>query len=263
MRRIVDRRRHHRRAPRLHQHPAVRLLLVRRAHHVDLALEVELRARERQRRAPLAGAGLGRETRRARPACCSTPAPPRCSACANPRATPTRPCSRCAPACRAPASSRSARTSGVGRHSRRMSSTGPGMSIDGAPVISCSMSAIGNSGARSSGPTGSFVPGCSGGCIGSGRSGSALYQAVGILSWASTKRVSITTSGSRARPRGRAPSCEGSSARTSASPTSTASNPTAPSRAASAGVRTADSATRDRRRGDARRRATRRRRGPP
>ena len=42
--------------------------------------------------------------------------------------------------------------------------------------------------------------------------------------------MSITTSGSPARPRGRAPSAVGSSARTSASPTSTASNPTAPSR---------------------------------
>src|SRR3954471_22206138 len=73
-----------------------------------------------------------------------------------------------------------------------MSSTAPGMSIVGAPVISCSISAIGNSGARSSGPTGSLVPGCNGGCSGSGRSGSALYQAVGILSCASTKRVSTS-----------------------------------------------------------------------
>ena len=41
------------------------------------------------------------------------------------------------------------------------------------------MSAIGNSGARSSGPTGSWVPGCSGGGGGAGRSGMTLYHCVG------------------------------------------------------------------------------------
>src|SRR6266513_472924 len=44
-----------------------------------------------------------------------------------------------------------------------MSSTGPGMSIHGSVETSCKISASGNSGARSCGPTGSFVPGCSGG----------------------------------------------------------------------------------------------------
>src|SRR5690242_16088098 len=42
------------------------------------------------------------------------------------------------------------------------------------------MSSIGNSGARSSGPTGWPVPGCSGGGIGVGRSGMMLYHWVGI-----------------------------------------------------------------------------------
>src|SRR5262249_15200942 len=50
-------------APRLHHDATIRLLLVRDLHHVDLALEAEQRAGERERRAPLAGAGLGAEPR--------------------------------------------------------------------------------------------------------------------------------------------------------------------------------------------------------
>src|SRR5271166_6321197 len=42
------------------------------------------------------------------------------------------------------------------------------------------MSSIGNSGARSSGPTGWSVPGCSGGGGGAGRSGITLYHWRGI-----------------------------------------------------------------------------------
>ena len=48
-------------AVRLHQDPAVRLLVVARADHVDLDLEAEHGAGERHRAAPLAGAGLGRD----------------------------------------------------------------------------------------------------------------------------------------------------------------------------------------------------------
>ena len=66
-----------------------------------------------------------------------------------------------------------------------MSSTSPGTSIHGSADISCAMSAIGNNGARSSGPTGCFVPGCSGGCSGSGITGSTLNHADGIWSGAS------------------------------------------------------------------------------
>ena len=51
------------RAVGLHEDPAVRLLVVARADHVDLDLEAEDGAGERQRAAPLAGAGLGREPR--------------------------------------------------------------------------------------------------------------------------------------------------------------------------------------------------------
>src|SRR5437764_6398545 len=55
--------RHDLRAPGLDQRAPVRLLLVRDPDHVDLALEPEQLAGERERAAPLAGAGLGREPR--------------------------------------------------------------------------------------------------------------------------------------------------------------------------------------------------------
>ena len=49
------------RPPGLHHRAAVGLLVVARADHPHLALEPEQLAGERQRRSPLAGAGLGRE----------------------------------------------------------------------------------------------------------------------------------------------------------------------------------------------------------
>ncbi len=58
-RRVGHRRRLHLAAPRLDHHPPVGLLLERRAHHVDLALQVEEGAGEGQGAPPLAGAGLG------------------------------------------------------------------------------------------------------------------------------------------------------------------------------------------------------------
>src|SRR6478735_6644592 len=76
----------------------------------------------------------------------------------------------------------SARTSGVGRHSRRMSSTSPGTSIHGSADTSWPIRPMGNSGARSSGPIGSRVPGWSGGCSGSGMTGSTLNHALGMAS---------------------------------------------------------------------------------
>src|SRR3954454_357260 len=47
-------------------------------------------------------------------------------------------------------------------------------------LTSCMISAMGKSGARSSGPMGFSVPGCSGGAIGVGRSARMLYQARGM-----------------------------------------------------------------------------------
>jgi hypothetical protein len=52
---------HHLGAPRLHHDAAVGLLLIGHLHHVDLALQPEQLAGQRQGRAPLAGAGLGRQ----------------------------------------------------------------------------------------------------------------------------------------------------------------------------------------------------------
>src|SRR4051794_36975336 len=53
------------------------------------------------------------------------------------------------------------------------------MSTYRSPVTSCAMSSSGNSGARSAGPTGCIVPGCSGGGGGLGRAGTTLYHCVG------------------------------------------------------------------------------------
>src|SRR4051794_7957460 len=53
------------------------------------------------------------------------------------------------------------------------------MSTYRSPVTSWAMSSSGNSGARSAGPTGCSVPGCSGGGGGVGRSGTTLYHRVG------------------------------------------------------------------------------------
>ena len=112
-------------------------------------------------------------------------------------------------------SRRRARTSGVGRHRRRMSSTSPGMSIHGSADTSWAMSAIGNSGARSSGPTGSLVAGCSGGWGGFSRWGTTLNQAWGSRRAASTNesspqvsegRVGTGTAAFRVRAAGTAPS---------------------------------------------------------
>ena len=52
---------HDLRAVDLHQHAPIRLLVVADAHHVDLDLEAEERAGEREGRAPLAGSCLGRQ----------------------------------------------------------------------------------------------------------------------------------------------------------------------------------------------------------
>src|SRR5665811_1732510 len=77
-------------------------------------------------------------------------------------------------------SSRRARASGDGRHSLYRSRTGAGISIQRSVDTSWAMSAIGNSGARAAGCRGSFVPGCSGGGGAVGRSGTMLYQCVGM-----------------------------------------------------------------------------------
>ena len=100
-------------AERLDHDPAVGLLVVRRPHLPDLALEVELGAGERQRRAPLPGAGLRGELPDARPSRCRTPAAQRCSACATRRGRRLRTCSRSGPASRAPSPAGARETAGT------------------------------------------------------------------------------------------------------------------------------------------------------
>ena len=90
------------RAPGMHHHAAVRFLVVAHAHHVDRALQAEHAAGERERAAPLPGAGLGGQPPDARPACCNRPAARRCSACGCRPGWCLRTCNRCARACRAP-----------------------------------------------------------------------------------------------------------------------------------------------------------------
>src|SRR6516225_519079 len=63
-------------------------------------------------------------------------------------------------------------------------------------ATSCRMSSIGNSGARSSGPTGCSVPGCSGGGGGAGRSGITLYHCCGISDSSSVIFVRSVTAAS-------------------------------------------------------------------
>ncbi len=55
-----------------------------------------------------------------------------------------------------------------------MSRTWSGISMAGSRDTSCLMIPIGKIGASASGPIGSFVPGCSGGGRGVGRSGAML-----------------------------------------------------------------------------------------
>src|SRR5215217_6169973 len=77
-----------------------------------------------------------------------------------------------------------------------MSSTSPGMSIHSSVLTSCMISDSGNNGARSAGPTGSLVPGCSGGsgCMPAfAIDGMMLNHAVGISSCERSNRVCSLT----------------------------------------------------------------------
>ena len=58
--------------------------------------------------------------------------------------------------------------------------TSSGIGISRSVETSCRIRSIGKSGARSSGPIGWPVPGCSGGCGGDGASARTLYQARGM-----------------------------------------------------------------------------------
>src|SRR5437764_3508861 len=73
-----------------------------------------------------------------------------------------------------------------------MSRISSGIAISGSSLTSWRIKAIGKSGARSSGPTGSPVPGCSTGCGGFGMSATTLYQRRGSCDSASRNFVCST-----------------------------------------------------------------------
>ena len=135
--REVRRRAVHGRAPGLHHRAPVGLLVVAGADHEDLALEPEQRAGERQRRAPLAGAGLGRELLDARPARSRRPAGPRCWACASRRARRPRTCRRSSRACRAPARAGARGTAASAATAGRRRGPASGIAIIGSGETSC------------------------------------------------------------------------------------------------------------------------------
>ena len=101
-------------------------------------------------------------------------------ACESPEGLLPRTCNRSLRARREAFRKLRALQSGVGRHRRYFSITGSGMSIQRWVETSCSIRFMGKTGARSSGPTGLPVPGCSGGLIGVGMSDKILYHCLGI-----------------------------------------------------------------------------------
>ena len=159
---------------------AIRFLVVRHAHHEHLDVDAEERAGERERRAPLAGTGLGGDLPDARFLVVEGLRDRGVRLVAAGRADALVLVVDAGRASAAPVSRRRARKSGVGRHCRYTSRTGSGISISRSVETSCMMSDIGNSGARSSGPTGFIVPGCSTGGGGDGRSATRLYQTFGM-----------------------------------------------------------------------------------
>ncbi len=73
-----------------------------------------------------------------------------------------------------------------------MSRTSSGIATSESVLTSWRISSIGKRGARSSGPTGSPVPGWRTGCGRFGMSDAMLYQPVGISDSGSTNLVSLT-----------------------------------------------------------------------
>src|SRR5918996_6294477 len=73
-----------------------------------------------------------------------------------------------------------------------MSRISSGIATSGSSLTSWRMSSIGKSGARSSGPTGRPVPGCSTGCGGLGMSARMLYQRRGSCDSSSRNFVCST-----------------------------------------------------------------------
>ena len=157
-------------APDVHHRAAVGLLLVADLDHEDLALHVEQRAGEGQRGAPLAGPGLGGQAVDAFHLVVVRLGHGRVRLVAARRAV--------AFVLEVDPGRRLQRLFQVRRpHQRRRppdrrstSRTSSGISIHRSWLTSCSISSSAKIGSRSCGPSGCFVPGCSGGGTGSGRS---------------------------------------------------------------------------------------------
>ena len=79
-----------------------------------------------------------------------------------------------------------------------MSRISSGIAISASSLTSWRISSIGKSGERSSGPTGSPVPGCSTGCAAFGMSAAMLYQRLGRSDSAS--RYFVCSTGARILP---------------------------------------------------------------
>jgi hypothetical protein len=80
----------------------------------------------------------------------------------------------------------------VGRQRLYISRISSGIAISASSLTSWRINAIGKRGARSSGPTGSPVPGCSTGCGGFGMSATTLYQRRGSCDSSSKNFVCST-----------------------------------------------------------------------
>ena len=158
--RLVRRRGHAARSVGLHQRPPVRLLVVGDAHHEDLDVDAEQRARIGERRSPLPRPGLGRDPADARFPVVEGLRRPRYSACGCRPGSRLRTCSRSSPECRAPSRAAAPGTGGSDASDDRRRERARESRCTARSRPPAESAPSGKSGARSSGPTGCSVPGC-------------------------------------------------------------------------------------------------------
>ena len=181
----------HRRAPGVHQHPAIRLLVVAHLDHVDVALQAEQLARQRQRRTPLARARLGGEPLgagdlvviRLRDGGVGLVAAGGAGAfvfVVNVRRGLAAP---------SPAAPRAAAAWAATARKCRVPPREP--EPNGRDTFPASPGSPGKSPASASGGIGCFVPGCSGGGSGSGKSARRLYHCWGMSACVNANRVGV------------------------------------------------------------------------
>ena len=137
-----------------------------------------MRAGEGERRAPLAGAGLGGDALHAFLLVVVGLRDGGVRLVRAGRARRLRTCSRCGRAYRAPSPGGARGSAASAARAGRSRAPRPGSSMKRSCETSCLISSIGNSGASASGPIGWCVPGCSGGGGGDFRSAAMLYHCV-------------------------------------------------------------------------------------